>query len=114
MPRSSSCRARWIGWRICGNRAEILRRPRQPHGLYYRGGIVEAVHEDRQPGRVEAIAEITEQKPDREHFAEEEPVILQMQRRPYQRRQQDGAGGSEKGLPPAAVEKAAREQVLRG
>ena len=87
--------------------------PGQHDGLHHRGQIVEAVHEYRQPGRIEAIAEIAEQQPDRKHLAEEEPVILQMQRRPHQRRQQDGAGDPEKRFRPAAIEKAAREQFLR-
>src|SRR6267378_3974829 len=87
--------------------------PGEPHGLQRRGEVIEAVQNGGQPGRIAAIAEIAEQQSDRKHFAEEEPVILQMQRRPHQRRQQDGAGGPEKRFRPAAVEKAAREQFLR-
>ena len=38
--------------------------PGEHDGLHRRGQIVEAVHDDRQPGRVEAVAEIAEQQAD--------------------------------------------------
>ena len=74
-----------------GERFNLLRLPGDQHGLYHHGQIIEAVHDHRQPGRIEAIAEGTEQQADRKHFSENEPVVLQMQRGPHQRRQHDGA-----------------------
>ena len=67
----------------------------QPEGLNRRGQIVDAVQDDRQPGRVGAITQIAQQHADRKHLAEEEPVVLQVQRGPGQRRQEDGAGDAE-------------------
>src|SRR6516225_6578024 len=114
MPRSSSCRARLTGSRICAEAdAQPSGLPGKPNRLQYRPKIVEAVYHDRQPGRIEAIAQITEPKPDAKHLAEEEPIVLQMQPGPHQGRQQDRAGSLEHRLRPAAVEKAACEQLFR-
>src|SRR5438067_1726600 len=75
--------------------AEVLAGSGQPEGLNRRGQIIDAVQDDRQPGRIGAVAEIAQQHADRKHLAEEEPVILHMQRGPGQRRQEDGAGDTE-------------------
>src|SRR5438045_6800370 len=52
---------------------------RQPERLNRRGQIVDAVQGDGEPGRVGAVAQIAQQQAEREHLAEEEPVVLQMQ-----------------------------------
>ena len=77
--------------RDCAGR-DVLAGTGEPEGLYRRGQIVDAVQDDRQPGGAGAIAEIAEQQADGKHLAEKEPVILQMQRGPGQRRQEDRAG----------------------
>ncbi len=97
--------------RDCAGR-HVLAGARKPKGLNCRGQVIDAVQDDRQPGRVGAVAQISQQHADRKHLAEKEPVVLQMQRGPGQRRQQDGAGDAELRFRPAAVEKPARKDLL--
>src|SRR3954468_12719605 len=83
---------------------------RQPHGLQRGGQVVEAVQDDGQPGRMAEIAQVSEPQTEAEHFEEEVPVILQVQRGSDQRRQHDRAGHPQARIRPAAKQKAAREQ----
>ena len=80
--RSSRCRRFWRRSR-CRSRSRWSRaaRARQPHRLHHRRQIVQPVQHDGQPGRLAAIAHIAEPEADAEDLAEEEPVVLQVQRR---------------------------------
>src|SRR4051812_33307363 len=95
-----------------GGSLDTLPLPREIDALRHRGEIVQAMHHDGDPRRFESPAQEAQPDADAEDLAEEIPVILQMQRGPCRRRQQDSADRPEHRLRPAAIEKAAREQLL--
>src|SRR5215471_16594964 len=86
-----------------GDRFDRLTWAGEPNGLQHRTKIVETVDHNRQPGRVGTIADVAEPQADAKYLAEEEPVVLQMQPGPHQRREDDRTRHLRKALGPSAV-----------